>query len=285
MKVLALSVTLAVACIAGCRPAAPAAGKPGVIRQIGMECITEADVTLEANGSSDAAARAAALDRLTVRKRMVAEARATGLPDDPAVRRAVDGVLVRFLQERTLQPRLDSVTVDDRALEERYRKSAVPAATELSIAILFRASHAADTVRRQAHREQLAAIAAAIADVPVASGFGARAIEASEHTESRFQGGLIPPLIPGTSYGDWRDRVLAACTNLSLGEASGIIETADGLYVARLLERRVGETASFSQMKDRLRREALRSEEEKIRGHFAADLAAKYPVEPAPAAR
>ena len=277
------AASLAIA-LSACHPApsTPSTRPPNGIVQVGGETVTASDLALELNGATAPAARETALHRLTERKRMVAEARITGLADDPAVRRAVDGVLIRFLQERRLQPRIDAISIDDTQLSSLFETSAAaqPAPTELTVAILFRASHPADLARRKSHREQLEAIASATADVPVPSGFGARALEASDHLESRYQGGLIPPLLIGSTYNDWRDSILAACNTLGRGELSAPAETPEGIYLARVIERRPGRAPAFNELKGRLRREATRAEEDRIRSRFAAELEAKFPTQP-----
>ncbi len=280
MKKHALSlITASGLALVACHPAPEATRTSGLLLRVGGEEATEAELALELDGATDPTAREAALARLTERKRMVAEAKATGLTDDPAVRRALDGVLVRFLQERTLQPQLDAIAIDPTTLATRSAAAAAqPVSTELTVAILFLRSHEADVARRQAHRQQLGGVAGGASELPTESGFGARALEASEHAESRFQGGIVPPLTIGATYDDWRDGVLRACANLAPGEVSPVIETRDGLYLARVVERRAAATAPAEVVREKLRREALREEEESVRRRFAEDMARKFPV-------
>ena len=92
--------------------------EPRPLARVGSEIVTQAELELEVlHTSAGDDRKKRALKQLLDRKRLVAEARATGLSEEATTKRAVDSVLIRRLQEVRLQPQIDSLSVTEAELQ------------------------------------------------------------------------------------------------------------------------------------------------------------------------
>lgn len=249
------------------------------IAEVGGEKVTAEELAyemkLQARGD-----RQETLDALLERKRLVAAARAAGIDQDPAARRAMDGILMTRLLERDLQPKLDAVQVGDVEVREYYdshqKEFTQPA--HLSLAMLFRASREEDTARRDAHRTALEAARNEAASLPAAEGFGALAISNSEDQSSRYRGGNIGSFTAQDDYAEPFPALRDAAADLAPGDLTSVLAFPEGLYVVRVVRREVAQVRPFESVRDAIHRRLLGEYEQALRKDFQEKLRQKYPA-------
>ena len=253
--------------------------EPRPLARVGSEIVTQAELELEVlHTSAGDDRKKRALEQLLDRKRLVAEARATGLSEEATTKRAVDSVLIRRLQEVRLQPQIDSLSVTEAELQKRYDADATrwKKHGSTTLAVLFLASNPEDNVRRETNRRQLQEVQAEVLKMDPTKGFGALAVKLSEHTESRYRGGLLAPMSEQDSQEGWRRDLLLASKDLTAGALTDILEKEEGLYLARVVEREAPRQLSFQEVRHQLQRSYLQEAEERVREQQRAELRSRH---------
>jgi hypothetical protein len=240
--------------MAGCRreAAAPLSGDPpaptGVLSVDGVPILRE-DLEFELARNRGRGAEAdfdAVVAELVQRQQIVAEARRLGLDQEPATRRALEGVLVARWKDRQLEPRLTATNSPVPA-----PASPPPTAPAAGVASRpERVSHAAwlrlqFTPRTSAARKETLrarmdeARAKALQLESSIPGFGSLAIDYSDDDATRSMGGDLGWISPSNTSLPGGDAVRQALDGLQQnGEVSPVIEGRDGFYLLRLIERR-----------------------------------------------
>lgn len=185
------------------------------------------------------------LDGLVQRESLVARAQKLGLENDPAVQRSIELALIARLKELELEPRLKAVQVAEAEAEPRATtaptdSSATPV-PQVRLAILRQQLYAQSSPAKvKAAEERLVEARAKAAQLPPGSaGFGALALDYSDHEDTRLRGGDLGWLEPDPARYHFDSEAIKAGFALSQpGEMSSVVRGKDGLYLVRMIERR-----------------------------------------------
>jgi hypothetical protein len=188
----------------------------------------------------------AVVAELVQRRQMVAEARRLGLDQEPATRRALEGVLVARWKERQLEPRLAATNspVPSPASSSPSQPTATVASRPETLthaaSLRLQFTPRTSAARKATLRERLdEARAKALQQDATLAGFGPLAIEYSDDDATRSMGGDLGWISPSNSALPGGDAVRRALDALQHnGEVSPVIEGRDGFYLLRLIERR-----------------------------------------------
>ncbi len=288
LGILTLLAGLA-ACLAGCQRQAVQEDHSDRLAKVGDSEVTVADLSGELKrrpGLADTPENRGTLLKELIRRRVLAKrARELGLLEDPEVRRGIENLLIGRLRAVELEPRLGNATVDDEEIAnsyaasvERYQQPGM-----LRLAALHLPSHKDDATRRTSDREKLNLARSRSLDPGPGSdseGFGSWAIDCTEDQASRYRGGVLGWLHEGGDYPDWRRTAVQIGGRLSQpGEVSEIVETAQGLLLVKLLDRRLPERRSLASVRTEIQRELLRRKRERIENQFDTELLQATPIE------
>jgi hypothetical protein len=233
--------------------------------------------------------RSAALDRKALLDEMIdyevllVQALEAGLDQDPEVRRSYHNLLVGKLRQQMLQPRIEAVEVTDEEVERYYQAHiddyTRPARVRLAILHLETHPTMSDEKREAIRARMTEAHEKAKEIPPEVRGFGPLSIDYSAHQASRYKGGDIGWLSEGRDY-RWPEPVVSAGFALDRsGEVSDVIETEEGLYLVRLLDRRPAEVAPLETVAARIRHKLLLEKRREVEETFLAEKrAATRPI-------
>lgn len=297
MRIACAIVGVVAVLVAGCRreAAPPLSGEPpspaGVLSVDGTPILRE-DLEFELARNRGRGAEVdfdAVVAELVQRQRMVAEARRLGLDQEPATRRALEGVLVARWKERQLEPRLAAaqgpVPSTDAPPRTEPATNAAPRPGKLAHAAWLRLQFTPRTTaaRKATLRERLdEARAKALQLDSSVPGFGPLAIDYSDDDDTRSMGGDLGWISPSNSSLPGGEAVRTALDRLQQnGEISPVIEGRDGFYLLRLIERRESSAVGAAARQEaavashRARIERRRS----IEGAVLAELRERIPVQ------
>lgn len=285
-----LACLLAPALLAGCgrKQEAVAPPPPPPLASVNGVAITPEDVAFEIQRRREAGrpitdARTILSD-LIERQTMLQAARASGVLDEPAVKRELENRELGQWLDRSLQRERDAVRVTDEELAAYYETNADlhtrPAMSR--VAILHRKVGASDSEEaRAAILDALAAARTAYLADPAAAtrngqltGFGTVAASSSEDALTRYRGGDLgwtpdtdlARRIPGP--------VADAAASLGVGQVSEVITTDDGLYVVMVVERQPAARTPLAEVAPGLRRKLIREKQQLVEQTFTRNLLA-----------
>jgi hypothetical protein len=219
--------------------------------------------------------RKALLDEMIDYEVLLVQAMEAGLDQDPEVRRSYHHLLVGKLRQQMLQPRIDAVEVTDEEVD-RYYQAHIDEYTRparVRLALLHLETHPTmSDEKREATRARLSEARTKAEEIPPeVRGFGPLAIDYSEHQASRYKGGDIGWLSEGRDY-RWPEPVVSAGFALDQkGEVSDLIETDQGLYLVKLLDRRPAEVAPLEKVASRIRHKLLLEKRREVEKAFLVE--------------
>lgn len=269
----------------GCsKPAAPE--DPDVVARVGEGVIRVADVQAEAVRRMEIGRplgdKGALLRELVEREALKQHALHLGLPDDPAVRRELDILLISKLRDRELLPRQQEVQITAAAVEAEYQRRigdfTRPAQIRLAGLVLLCASNAtaatqAETrARLEEARRQILANPAPGGRGPAAQGFGELAIRYSDDQASRYRGGDLGWITSAAEYSRWPSNVVQAAVALEKGQVSEVLPAADGFYLVMKTDERPPQVTPLAAVQENLRRQMESREREAVAQAYAQEL-------------
>ncbi len=265
--------------------------KPGELFRVGSVVIHEADLDHHLRqhygGQSDDKTLQAGLDDLVRRAQFAQEAIDAGLATDPVINAELHRLLERRLRESRLYPRLkQDPEVSDRRLREIYASQAgrFQSPETRQVAVLWLDSGPSpEKIRRYENRLSEARLFAlenrAIADHPE-KGFSILGADYSEHSASRFRGGMVGWLSKEGSLDPWGKALAEIAFKIERkGEMSPVISRKEGVFLVRLVDlkpavKRTFEAVATSLLKEE--RDRLRKELEQ---EFEDGILSQHPVE------
>ncbi len=225
---------------------APAAGSP-VLARVGGTVITTADLLEEARQREarrqPVLEKALLLQALVDRSAALHQARASGLDQDPKVKRSMENLLIAELRQRELEGKIEKIEVShdevQAAYEARAASFATPAKTRLAILHLQAGSSASPEKSAETRARLEEARAKALSDPapggrsPAAGGFGPLSVDYSDDQVSRYRGGDAGWFVHGQEPGRWPETVLQAGFALTDGDVSPVIAAGGDFYLVR----------------------------------------------------
>lgn len=253
-RILCTGLGVVAVLVAGCRreaasPLPPEPSAPVGVLSVDGSPILREDLEFELTRNRGRGGEVdfdAVVAELVQRRQMVAEARRLGLDQEPATRRALEGVLVARWKERQLEPRLGATSspVPSPASSSPSQPTATVASRPETLThaawLRLQFNPRTTAARKATLRERLdEARAKALQQEASLAGFGPLAIEYSDDDATRSIGGDLGWISPSNSALPGGDAVRRALDALQHnGEISPVIEGRDGFYLLRLIERR-----------------------------------------------
>jgi len=214
---------------------------------------------------------------------VLSEARRTGFDQTPAMREKWERFVVgRYLEEK--EQSLASNAATDAEILAWYRNHPeqfrFPARANLAM-VYIRVPSNADAERRgEARRRADELQARAEAEAGQTRHFGAMAMENSDDQASRYRGGDLGWLTMEQAIGAWGQAVAEAAFSLaSVGQISPVIETADGFYLFRLIERQEEGIRPFEEVREQAAEQMKRERMAEGREALYAELRSRSSVE------
>lgn len=229
----------------------------------------------------------AVMEDLVRHELLFAEASSTGFTDRDDIQAAWKAFVVRrFLDDRSASTP-PSNDIDDAAMAD-YLKANAPKFTSPErrrFAIITFPASSSPTPEVRAEREQeLARIREqSLAERAVTQDFGSLASRYSSHPGSRRNGGDVGWLTRAQAERAWPAAVVEAAFALSdPGDISHLVPTAEGGYLVKLMERQEGRLASLDSVRERIRREIVRTREEQADASMLREIRSHHRVETHP---
>ena len=231
--------------------------------------------------------RQKALEDLVRRAQFAHGAIEAGLADDPVVNAEINRLLEARLRENKLNPLLkEPPEVTEERLRELYQAQIkrFQSAETRQVAVLWLDS-GLDPGKTRRYRERLAQARKFalenrdIADHPE-KGFSVLGADYSEHSASRFRGGLVGWMAREGNLDSWSKAVAAiAFTLTEKGEISEVTSGKEGVFLVRLMDYKAGITRSFESVAASLKRAEQARLREGIKKKFEEDILSQQDVQ------
>ena len=237
-------------------------------------------------GRIDEKTRQIALDDLVRRAQFAQEAIEAGLADDPVVNAEVNRLLEARLRESKLNPLLKQPPeVSEERLRELYQAQIkrFQSSETRQVAVLWLDSGPdPDKARRCGDRldeaRKFALENKDIADHPE-KGFSVLGADYSEHSASRFRGGLVGWLGSQGNLDPWSKAVAAIAFTLGeKGEISEVTIRPEGVFLVRLVDLKPAVTRSFESVAATLKRNEQARLRQELKAGFEEEILSRHPV-------
>jgi hypothetical protein len=260
-----------------------------VIAKVGQFEITknefEREMHYRGGDNLSALNKKALLEEMISKKLLLNQAYELGLPQERVIQREYNHLLIGKIRERYIEKERKKITISDRELEAFYQehqeKYRIP--NKRQFAILFFKKRLKNTAReKELISEKFVSIEKLYEEgkLPKAQkGFGAYAIDYSEHQVSRYRNGELGWFSEG-KHVNWEQKVLDIGFKLkTIGDISSIIETSKGYYLVRLMAEKKERYKSFQKVKSEVRYQLITAKQRKIKEDFYKQLNSKFETE------
>lgn len=274
-------------------PSAIADGERRVVARIGDTVITEADFLAAWRKRSPSTQEEVAgqvstvLEDLVRHELLFAEATRTRFIEREDVRTAWKALVVRrFLDDRSSSTNATK-DIDDAAIADYLRENAAKFTSpeRRRLAVITFSKPPTATPERDAEREQevVRIRDQAVAEQASTRDFGGLASRHSSHPGSRRNGGDVGWLTRAQAERAWPAAVVETAFALSdPGEVGPLVSTEEGRYLVKLIERQEGRLASLESVRERIRRELMRTREEQAEASMLSEIRSRHRVETHP---
>ncbi len=248
---------------------------PDAVAVVGERSITRSTLEREMARRGPGSTRDEILGDLIHFEATLARARASGFDQDPAVRTAIEHLLVSRFEERELGG-TENPTVSEDEVRTRYAADAdryqIPAAARGAVLFLKAIPKAApeqrESLARKAH--ELHATAASLDAV----GFARLIREQSEDQVTRYQAGDTG-WVTASGKDGWEPTVANALLDLKTpGDIAPLIETPRGFHLVRLTGTRVATTHPLSTVRDAIRHQLQQEKRSQLNAAFHSRMEA-----------
>jgi parvulin-like peptidyl-prolyl isomerase len=214
---------------------------------------------------------------------LAANGRARGYLDTYDVRRDLQHVLAGRYEQETIEPQLAVLGVTDHEVaafyQEHPERFTVPAAARAAIIFLAVRHQAPDAVVAEV-RARAAAVRAEAERQQGETLFGALAANHSDDQASRYQGGDTGWIAAGQPDSRFEPAVIDAIFALDrAGQLAPLVETPEGLYVIRLVEKRPAALRPLASVAAEIRAQLLAEKRHRRRTALYAEAAGRVPVD------
>jgi hypothetical protein len=277
------------------KPQPPVAGQtqgPMVVARVGNIEVTESDVvqwiTDQGGNPSDEAMRRQSIESLQRMAQSSAEALKLGLWDDPSIKQGIGRLLSNRLRQLKLQPLLSEadkpIHPDElkREYEARISRYSLPEMRQVALLWL---NPGADPERRAAYVSKIEHALEWMKNTPEIldhpeQGFSVMSVDSSEHSASRYQGGVLDWIKKDDPMADeWLKVVANAAFALSNpGDTSGVINSPQGVFAVRLVAIRRAFHRPLEEVAEELDRDLRRAKTAEIEQHFEESLRTAHPA-------
>jgi len=288
ITLLALATTIA---LAGCNGDSGSASGDQVLARVGDDVITVGEFTneLEARNSrrpgyyASEERRAELLEEMIEWRALLAEARESGVTNDPEFRRLVERMTVQRLRQDRLESELTEERIDDATVAEYYEEHidtfSRPERRRIAMLRVDRPAQAENAEDARVRIEEARQKAGSLPEET--RHFGEVAVEYSDDRASRYQGGVVGWLVDDSEQRyRWHQAVLDAAFALAEpGEISPVVTTSSGYYILRLVELQPRRTTPLEQVADGIRHRINRERAKRFEAGFVDRIREAHRVE------
>ena len=232
------------------------------------------------------AQKRALLDEMIEFKILLARAKAAGYDRDPAVRAKLDRLIVDKFKSDHLATNSENVaTVADKDAHEFYfenpQRFAVPESVHVAI-IYFRVNLRATPEKRTQLREHAESVLAQ-AQRSDTAGFRELVRRNSDDQATRYFGGDIGWLTQGDHSGGWGSPLEKAAFAISdPGDFAPLVESPQGFYVVKLLEKKPAGVRPFDQVEDTIKYQMAQEKQHQRQIEFIEKMKSGIKIETHP---
>lgn len=260
-----------------------------VLARVGERTITVEDFTTEIELRSESggahyatmAQREALLDEMVKTEAVVAAALAAGYDRDPRYQAAIRKILVGRYTEDHLQERLEKVTVSEAEVRQQFEshRATYSRPERVKGAIIFlEVSPRASDDQIVATAQRAEALREAAIELTEINHLGELAQKNSDDRATRYTGGVLPWLARGAET-RWGSAVVDALFSIQeVGGVGPVVQTEDGFYVVRLVDREGPQELPYEMYAAGIRRQILRQKQDAEREAFYRELEARTGV-------
>ncbi|MCC5806976.1 MAG: peptidyl-prolyl cis-trans isomerase [Opitutales bacterium] len=274
------------ALLAGC--GGPAEDEVVIARVAGEPVtLTEFEEWLVFQGHSpDAEASARRFDAFIEHRIHLAEARRRGLHENPEMQQRFERMLAQTIRTEIEESLPAPAEPPEDELRARYEAGAdtfrVPGRVRTAV-IFIDAPATMDAAARAEHRARAESIRSELADLPSGDRtrrFAELAARHSAHQPTRYRGGDLGWWVEETEFPEWPGGVVEAAFDLQEpGGLSPVIDTDDGFYLLRLIERDEARQRSFEEVRPQLTRDWIRDTRRQAEERSREALRERHAVE------
>ena len=233
----------------------------------------------------DTQQKQALLEFLLNQEVLYLQAKAQGLDQTPAIDRLLKQAVVDKFLEDNLNQKVAAARVTDAEVRAHFEANQYvynkPARRRGAMIMMERKTADSDEAWAQ-KKATMATVLEQVAGLDENTlHFGELAKAHSEDRGSKYQGGVIGWLIqhPSRKY-KWDDAVIEALFALAQpGDVSPVIETADHLYLVRLVAAEDVKEKSFEQVKAGIKNQLLQAKKQQIRTDFMQSIQQQADIE------
>jgi len=261
---------------------------PNVLARVGAREITVQDFERELQwyekSRRPVPEKEALLEQMISRELRLQKAKASGLENDPDVRRRYEAILAGKVDDLELKPQLEQLRVSPEEIKTAYQKEITHYSrpTKVRLALICVKTERKATPEKIAEAETRIAEArkAAMALPAGTKGLGSAAAEYSEDQASRYRGGDVGWFDQGQREYRWPADVVAAGLALQKnGDISDVIKAAGGLYIVTKTDSRDPGVTPLEQVQNLIQRRLLAEKRQQAEGDFNQKIHAFAPVE------
>ncbi|MER2493056.1 peptidyl-prolyl cis-trans isomerase [Catenovulum sediminis] len=178
---------------------------------------------------------------------------------------ATNNLLIGKIKEQFLNSELAKITVSDAEIEAFYRQNHADftQAEQTRVAMIYQAL----SENQEKQRTLLQQVSTSALEIEIANGFGALAVEYSDHQASRYRGGHI-----GWFKKDLKTYlpvdVVATTYSLDIGQTSDVIKADDGYYLFRLLDKRESSVKPLQKVKAEIHHKIIVAKQKDMKQRF-----------------
>lgn len=262
----------------------------GELFRVGSVAVYESDlkrrISEHYRGNENEISRKKATQDLIERARFVQAALDAKIDKDPAVREEFGRILEGRLRETVLIPQLEkALEVSDERLRELYQSALgrYRAKDQRQVAALWlnpgldREKAKRYAAKMTKAREFL--LNSADLKAHPERGFSVLGADYSEHSASRFRGGVIGWMEAKGGPDQWSKAVAEIAFELQgKGDVSEVVTRPEGVFLVRVMDLKSGVTKSFESVAEQLRLQEQNRLRQQRKAEFAQEIEDRYPV-------
>jgi parvulin-like peptidyl-prolyl isomerase len=215
---------------------------------------------------------------------LVASARKAGYDKDPEVIAGIKRLLVSKFRRDQLDARLSATTVSDEEIQNYFRTHIDQYTTaemvRAAIIHIKLPSQASRTTRKKLEARAAKVFEEARAEPSSPRNFGALAVRYSDDRTTKYRGGDTGWLARGKTGNKWDSAVVEVMFGLNKpGMISPIIETGNGFYIVKLMDKKPATPRPLAQVKAAIRHRLLQDKKRAISEKWYAALKDKTRIE------
>ena len=231
--------------------------------------------------------RESAINDLIKKAQFAQDALDMGLADDPAVKSEYIRLLGSRLREKVLFPRIKSTPeISEEKLRKIYEseKKLYLSQETRKVAVLWLNSGSDQEriryyVKRLEEARRFAQETDDIAKNPE-KGFSVLGPDYSEHSASRFRGGLLGWINNSSTTDPWLNTVSEIAFALKeKGQISEVISHKEGVFLVRLIDLKSGTSRTFQSLKASLKNKEQQRIKKRIQSDFEEEIQSRHPVQ------